>query len=188
MKKVDIGVITVLVAVAVLTILLVIVLNNQPHPPTPRFTPSPSISSTATAVADACDFNGQVYCVLNPNVRQDTIMQTICVSGWTATIRPPVSYTNPLKWQQMVTEGFASSTADAQAKAGNYEEDHRMPLEGGGAPSDPSNLSPELHPGSFTKDAAENQMKADVCSGRKTLIQAQIDFIKQFLAPYPGYT
>jgi hypothetical protein len=39
--------------------------------------------------------------VTNPNVRQGTIGSTICVSGWTATVRPPTSYTNPLKTQQI---------------------------------------------------------------------------------------
>jgi hypothetical protein len=33
----------------------------------------------------------------NPDVTQDTISTTICVPGWTKTVRPPISYTNPLK-------------------------------------------------------------------------------------------
>jgi hypothetical protein len=42
-----------------------------------------------------------------PNVRnaagkQSTTKKTICKSGWTATIRPPVSYTNALKIKQML--------------------------------------------------------------------------------------
>ena len=35
--------------------------------------------------------------VLNPNVTQATIGSTICVPGWTRTVRPPVEYTNALK-------------------------------------------------------------------------------------------
>ena len=35
----------------------------------------------------------------NPDVTQSTIDSTICVSGWTSTVRPPTSYTNPLKEQ-----------------------------------------------------------------------------------------
>src|SRR5690242_12252575 len=34
-------------------------------------------------------------------VTQSTIGSTICVSGWTSTIRPPTSYTNPLKTKQI---------------------------------------------------------------------------------------
>ena len=39
----------------------------------------------------------------NPAVTQATIHQTICVSGWTAKIRPPSSYTTALKVQQLAT-------------------------------------------------------------------------------------
>src|ERR1700751_1081179 len=35
----------------------------------------------------------------NPTVTQATIHQTICTSGWTATVRPPESYTEQLKYQ-----------------------------------------------------------------------------------------
>src|SRR5664279_936918 len=34
---------------------------------------------------------------MDPKVTQDNIDQTICVSGYTKTVRPPVSYTNSLK-------------------------------------------------------------------------------------------
>ena len=33
----------------------------------------------------------------NPDVTQDNINNTICVSGWTKTIRPTTKYTNDLK-------------------------------------------------------------------------------------------
>ena len=39
--------------------------------------------------------------VLNPDVTQETINATICVHGWTKTIRPPTSYTNELKRKQL---------------------------------------------------------------------------------------
>ena len=54
----------------------------------------------------------------NPDVTQSTIGSTVCVSGWTSTVRPPTSYTNPLKVQQIAEYGYSdTSTAD-------YEEDH----------------------------------------------------------------
>ena len=37
----------------------------------------------------------------NPAVRQATIGKTICVRGWTKTVRPPVAYTDALKLAQM---------------------------------------------------------------------------------------
>ena len=34
---------------------------------------------------------------LNPDVRQDTIQQTICTPGYTASVRPATTYTNGVK-------------------------------------------------------------------------------------------
>jgi hypothetical protein len=106
----------------------------------------------------------------NPDVSQGTINQTICVSGWTSTVRPPTSYTNPLKVKQIAQYGYSdTSTAD-------YEEDHLIPLELGGAPRDPRNLWPEPHYGSktaYTKDSVENALKKAVCDGRVKLVPAQ---------------
>ena len=38
---------------------------------------------------------------INPAVTQDNLKQTVCVTGWTATIRPPMTYTTRLKVRQM---------------------------------------------------------------------------------------
>src|SRR5881227_2293039 len=71
--------------------------------------------------------------VYNPDVTQSTINSTICVSGWTATVRPSTSYTNALKVKQIAEYGYSdTSTSD-------YEEDHLVPLELGGAPKDAEN-------------------------------------------------
>ncbi|GHI41080.1 hypothetical protein [Streptomyces violascens] len=108
----------------------------------------------------------------NPDVTQDTIDSTICVSGWTKTVRPPTSYTNPLKVQQISEYGYSdTSTAD-------YEEDHLIPLELGGAPRDPQNLWPEPRytTGGETagdKDTIENKLKVSVCNGQVTLDDAR---------------
>ena len=106
----------------------------------------------------------------NRDVTQSTIGSTICVSGWTATVRPPTSYTNALKAQGIIDYGYLdTSMAD-------YEEDHMVPLELGGAPRDPSNLWPEPHYGSqtsYTKDGVETKLKNAVCAGRITLAAAR---------------
>ncbi len=107
---------------------------------------------------------------LNPDVTQDTIDSTICVSGWTATVRPPTSYTNKLKAQQIVAYGYADTNLS------DYEEDHFIPLELGGSPTSPSNLWPEPHSGAGTssqKDSVENKLKRAVCSGAATLDDAR---------------
>jgi hypothetical protein len=106
----------------------------------------------------------------NPDVTPDTIDQTICVSGWTSTVRPPTSYTNPLKVKQIAAYGYADTSPS------DYEEDHLIPLELGGAPRDPKNLWPEPHYGSRTsanKDSVENALKKAVCDGRVDLTDAQ---------------
>ena len=106
----------------------------------------------------------------NPDVTQSNIGSTICVSGWTATVRPPTSYTNPLKAQGIIDYGYSdTSMAD-------YEEDHLVPLELGGAPRDPNNLWPEPYYGSPTatsKDGVETKLKNAVCAGRITLSSAR---------------
>ena len=102
----------------------------------------------------------------NPDVTPATLATTICKTGWTATIRPPVSYTEPLKRQQMQEYGFADPLSA-------HEEDHLIPLELGGAPRDPHNLWPEPGRTPNPKDGLENRLRADVCAGSIALGEAQ---------------
>ena len=104
--------------------------------------------------------------MLNPKVGQSTIKKTICKSGWTATIRPPVSYTNNLKIQQMVLYEETGSPS-------NYEEDHFIPLELGGAPRNPKNLWPEPRSQSSKSDPLETKLKRQVCNGLMKLAKAR---------------
>src|SRR5437016_9039228 len=68
--------------------------------------------------------------VTNPQVAQSNIHQTICVRGWTGTIRPPKSYTDNLKAQQLQAARYTDKTP------AHYEEDHFISLELGGDPRD----------------------------------------------------
>jgi hypothetical protein len=104
--------------------------------------------------------------VLNPDVTQTNIRSTICLHGWTSTIRPPVDYTNALKRRQMRQYGETGSLSD-------YQEDHLISLELGGNPTDPRNLWPEPYPRASEVDRMENDLNAQVCSGQLTLAQAQ---------------
>jgi hypothetical protein len=103
--------------------------------------------------------------VLNPDVTQATIGNTICVRGWTAIIRPPSSYTTELKISQL----------PADANPSDYEEDHLMPLELGGAPMDPRNLHPVRWMQARADDKQENRLHRLVCAGSMTLMKAQIE-------------
>jgi hypothetical protein len=102
----------------------------------------------------------------NPAVTQASIKKTICVSGWTATMRPSTSYTNALKTKQMVQYLETGSPSD-------YEEDHLIPLELGGSPRSPRNLWPEPHPRADTVDTIETSLKRQVCKGLITLALAR---------------
>ena len=104
--------------------------------------------------------------VVNPNVTQENIRSTVCKRGWTATIRPPVSYTNALKVKQMRQYGETGSPSD-------YQEDHLISLEMGGNPTDPRNLWPEPYPRASQMDQIENQLNSEICDGKLTLAQAQ---------------
>lgn len=74
---------------------------------------------------------------VNPAVTQRTIDATICVRGWTRTVRPPESYTQALKRRQIRQYGYTDR------RLGLYEEDHLIPLDLGGSPDDPRNLWPQ---------------------------------------------
>jgi len=110
---------------------------------------------------------------------------TICNPQWsTKTIRPPASYTNNLKKQQLNAARYVDKTPS------HYEEDHLISLELGGNPRDPKNLWPEMwgtlaQPltargpfppelvGAKAKDAVENALHREVCAGTLTLQAAQ---------------
>lgn len=112
--------------------------------------------------------------VYNPDVTQDNIQSTICVPGYTKTIRPPVSYTNALKVQQIGEYGYSdTNTAD-------YEEDHLIALEDGGDPRSPQNLWPEPRYAADSsgltasdKDQVENHIHTAICNGTVALDDAR---------------
>ena len=104
--------------------------------------------------------------VLNPDVTQATIGTTICVQGWTRTVRPPTEYTNALKLRQMRAYGETGPPSE-------FQEDHLISLELGGHPTDPRNLWPEPYPRAAQVDEIENELNARVCGGSLTLAQAQ---------------
>ena len=104
--------------------------------------------------------------VVNPDVTQATIASTICRRGWTRTVRPPVSYTNDLKHTGLRQYRLRGPPS-------RYQEDHLISLELGGHPTDPRNLWPEPYPRAATVDRAENELNAEVCSGKLSLLDAQ---------------
>jgi hypothetical protein len=104
--------------------------------------------------------------VLNPDVRQETIGETICVSGWTRTIRPSTGFTSALKVAQMREYRLGGSPS-------GYQEDHLISLELGGHPTDRRNLWPEPLPHAAEVDRVENELNRQVCSGEITLAEGR---------------
>ncbi len=111
-------------------------------------------------------------------VTQDNLFTTICHAGYTQTVRPPVSYTNALKKQQILDYGYIDTSMK------DYEEDHFISLELGGSPKDPKNLWPEPHPSFNEKDKVENYLHSQVCSGNLSLAQVQAEITKNWYAIY----
>ena len=121
----------------------------------------------------------------NPDITQENIRETICNPRWsTKSIRPEASYTNRLKIEQIGEYGYSDS------RLRDYEEDHFIPLELGGNPTDPRNLWPEPFEtsipdgGAHAKDKVENYLHAEVCSGSLTLEQAQREIAEDWYRVY----
>ncbi|MFF4185023.1 hypothetical protein ACFYZ9_17665 [Streptomyces sp. NPDC001691] len=111
---------------------------------------------------------------LNPKVTQENLASTVCKSGYTGTIRPPVSVTGPEKTANARSYDYTGALGD-----GEY--DHLVSLVLGGDPDDPRNLwveppSPDHKPGggpNNPKDTVESKLSKAVCSGKVQLKAAQ---------------
>ena len=123
---------------------------------------------------------------LNPAVTQATISKTICLAGWTDTVRPPESVTEQEKAASIAAYGDTGSLGD-------YEEDHFVPLELGGATNDPRDLWPEPGASPNPKDAVEDTLREKVCAGQLSLAHSQREIVSNWraltaLAPAPNST
>lgn len=121
---------------------------------------------------------------LNPDVGQDNVSRTICVSGYTKTIRPSTSYTNGVKDKMLRQAGIDLSERSA------YELDHIVPLALGGHPRSLDNLM--LQPwegpnGAKKKDRLEVKLQCMVCSGQLELAKAQRAIYSDWTKAYRTY-
>ena len=123
---------------------------------------------------------------VNPAVTQVNLQETICVRGWTRTVRPPREFTGALKIQQIRTAGYADR------RMRSYEEDHLIPLELGGAPLDHQNLWPQPREAADgwtadRKDDLEHRLNQLVCAGELSLTAAQEAIATDWIASYRTY-
>ncbi len=112
---------------------------------------------------------------VNPAVTQANIASTICRPGYSESVRPPESYTETLKRREMASYNDHQPIWD-------YELDHLVSLELGGAPSDPRNLWPELGASPNPKDRVEDAAHAAVCDHRLALVTAQQEIATNWVA------
>ena len=144
--------------------------------PSPSSSPAPSPSSSPGEASLPPGVGlppANVPGAVDPRVTQANIHSTICVRGYTASVRPPEAYTEALKRQQIAALGLPGSLSD-------YEEDHRVPLGVGGSPADPLNLWPEQRYGPYganAKDGLEYRVYRDVCDGSLTLAEGRAVFL-----------
>jgi hypothetical protein len=125
----------------------------------------------AKAALDAGLFFPDIEGAANPAVTQDNIGSNICVSGWTAKVRPPDSVTEAEKKAAMAKAGIPWSESKS------YEWDHHWPIEAGGNPTSPLNLALQSYVAkpwnAHVKDKLENFAHKQICAHKMTLQQAQ---------------
>lgn len=107
--------------------------------------------------------------MLNPHVTQANVQTTICRTGYTATVRPPTSYTR--RWERQHLKPGQSATL--------YVVDHSIPLELGGAPR-AANLRLQTRPEAKRKDVLENRLHRAVCKGTVSLPVAQAEMLRRW--------
>jgi hypothetical protein len=114
---------------------------------------------------------------IDPTVTQANIDSTICRYGYTDRVRPPEWITEPEKHASLASYGDTAPIYE-------YEYDHLVPLELGGARNDPRNLWPEPGPSPNPKDELEDRLHQLVCDGQVTLVAAQLAIARNWVATY----
>lgn len=130
---------------------------------------------------------------VNPDVSQSNIDETICMPGWSRQVRPPLSFTAPVK-SRLLHQQYPG------AEPQEFELDHRVPIEDGGCTDCLSNLwlqpwrdpqhhtcKPEVMMDAACKDRLENYVHHQICIGHMTLEEGQAIFLGDWIAAYDKY-
>jgi hypothetical protein len=145
------------------------------------WTPAPRTKTTGCVSQGGLPDPACTPGAIDPRVTPATATTTICTSGYTATVRPPVTVTDRIKRDQMAAYGIEGQPPNS------YELDHLISLELGGAPADVANLWPQPWEGgtnAHQKDAVETHLKQEVCRGAVALLDAQRMIATDWLAVY----
>ncbi len=144
------------------------------------------VSTSGAARNPALPIPARTPGAIDPRVTQANLSSTICVTGYTTTVRPSSSYTRALKISQLAS-GYALGN---DRLTSHYEEDHLISLELGGSPTSPANLWPEpylIANGARTKDRLENALHRLVCARVVPLSVAQRAIATNWIAAYSRY-
>jgi hypothetical protein len=133
-------------------------------------TAGPPPATVVTSADAPCVPTSHGCIAVNPDVTPATIDTTICVSGYTKSVRPGTAYTNGVKAKLLREAGLSPD------RKVDYELDHIIPLAVGGHPRKLSNLM--LQPwaganGAKVKDVLEVKLQHLVCRHRMDLGEAQ---------------
>ena len=143
----------------------------------------PAVANAQSSVIQLLPNHNLTPGAINPDITDKTVSKTICNKGhWsTSSIRPPVSYTNKLKAQQIKQYGYKDT------ELADFEEDHLIPLTLGGNPTDPKNLWPQSYkttPNAREKDKVEIWLNKQVCDGDMSLKEAQTAIATNWVKTY----
>ncbi len=121
---------------------------------------------------------------IDPAITSQNLQSTVCVKGYTATVRPDKRVTNRLKRQQI--RQYRYDDTDPR----QYEQDHLIPLSIGGNPSDPRNMWPQPREGAWGADE-KNDLEFIayrlVGSGQLNLQEAQRRIAANWIEAYQAW-
>ena len=121
---------------------------------------------------------------IDTSVTSQNLHATVCVKGYTARVRPDKEMTNRLKRAQMRQYRYADANPQ------HYEEDHLIPLNIGGSPTDPKNLWPQPRSGEWGADQ-KNDLEFVayklVCKGELSLEEAQRRIAHNWIEAYQAW-
>ena len=154
---------------------------SLPVPGASVWTPPPRVQATGCISRGGLPDRACTPGAIDAQVNDATADMTICVSGYTAKVRPPAEVTDKIKRQQMAAYGLQGQ------RLSEYELDHLIPLELGGAPDNIANLWPQPLTGdanAHMKDAVEVFLNREVCHGALPLSEAQFQIATDWLSVY----
>jgi hypothetical protein len=118
---------------------------------------------------------------INEKVTQENIMNTICITNYSRTIRPSTNYTNKIKLEKLKMLGLSENEAKY------YELDHNIPISSGGNPDDPENLILQPLEEAKLKDRLEVKIHKEICNGNLSLSDGQKVFKNNWKDSYNKY-